>query len=393
MGDALLAEVGRRLRHQVSADSAVGRSMGDVFMMLLEDVPSLEWATRQAESVVAAIAHPFELGGREVNTSASVGVALALHDAAPVTPDELVRRAEVGLYTAKSGGRSRVAVYDPTTDVMTPERIDLEADLHHAIERHELLVYYQPIVRLADGQTCGLEALLRWRHPRLGIVPPNSFIPIAEETGAIVPLGRWVLRQAAFQVAAWRQQLEGYQGLSLNVNVSPVELRHPKFLENVADAVAASGLPPAAVTLEVTETALVGEGEGQILTALCEQDVKLAIDDFGTGYSSLSYLHRLPAASLKIDRAFVAALDANRGNAPIVEAIVAVARSLRMQVTAEGIETPRQLNLLREAGCDYGQGYLFGRPLPSADAERLIVGSRAAGTAAAPHSAYATTPA
>jgi diguanylate cyclase (GGDEF)-like protein len=378
MGDSLLVAVGDRLSRQIGADRRPGRyvarSLADLFMLLFEDVQDLAEATREAESIVAAIAEPFRLSGREVTTTASVGVAIAEPGPGRVGPDELVRRADVALYTAKLRGRRTVGVYDPSSDAMTPEQIALEADLHHAIERRELLVYCQPLVRLSDGGIRGLEALLRWRHPRLGMIPPDRFIPIAEDTGLIVPLGRWVLRQAAFQAAAWRRHLTGNDSLHLSVNVSPVELRHPAFPDSVADTLRASGLPASALTLEITESALVGNFEAHVLTAVHQQGIRLAIDDFGTGYSSLSYLHRLPASVLKIDRAFVTSMEADSGSALLVQAVIAIARSLGMTVTAEGIESTRQRDLLRAAGCDYGQGYLFGPPLPIHKVEQLIVG-------------------
>jgi EAL domain-containing protein (putative c-di-GMP-specific phosphodiesterase class I) len=310
----------------------------------------------------------------------SVGIALA----APGERDaeRLLRDADAAMYRAKRDGKARYRVFDPQDGWRLRRQVQLEADLSRAVERGQLRLFYQPLVAIHDGRLVGFEALVRWEHPRYGLLGPGEFIPLAEENGLIQPIGLWVLEEACRQARAWQEE-GGGEPLLISVNLSPRQLRDSRLREDVARILAETGLPAASLQLEVTEGVLV-EDDPTVranLEALKELGVRLAVDDFGTGYSAMAYLQRFPFDCLKIDRTFVASLG-NAGGTAIVRSIVALARDLRLHVSGEGIETPEQLRELAASGCEWGQGFPFGKPLPAEEATRWVERRRAPGIAA-----------
>jgi diguanylate cyclase (GGDEF)-like protein/PAS domain S-box-containing protein len=372
VGDALLVAAAERLQACVRTGDTVARLGGDEFTVLLEEVTSPAQAQQVAASVVLAFQQPFVVAEQELYVTASVGVACTQQT--DVTGQELLRQADVALYQAKAGGRACALLYDPAMDTNTEARLGLENDLRRAVERQQLVLHYQPDVDLATGQVTGVEALVRWQHPRLGLVPPLEFIPLAEETGLILPIGQWVLKEACRQAVAWRRAQPQLQPLVMSVNLSARQLEAPGFIEEVAAVLAESGLPPACLRLELTETAVMRRVEEMIplLHKLKALGVQLAIDDFGTGYSSLSHLARFPVDTLKVDQSFVRQMGSDAGTTAIVQATIALAHALHMEVTAEGIEQPDQLLQLRRQHCDRGQGFYFARPLSAAAVAELL---------------------
>jgi diguanylate cyclase (GGDEF)-like protein len=367
-GDTLLIEAAARIAACVRPNDLVARLGGDEFTVILGDVETSETASQVAERVLAAFQTPFAIAGQEVFLTPSIGVACATGSA----PD-LLRRADVALHQAKATGRARVVMFDEQMDDRARERLSLQTDLHRAIERGELRLFYQPEVALLSGAIVGVEALVRWQHPERGLIPPIEFIPLSEETGLILPLGRWVLAEACRQGAAWLAQQPG-RPLTVAVNLSARQLLEPDLADQVAAALEESGFPPELLELELTESMVMGDVDGALRTlqALKLLGVRLAMDDFGTGYSSLSYLARLPVDTLKIDQSFVRRLHNDSGTAAIVEATVGLAHALGMSITAEGIETPEDLARLRALRCERGQGYYFCRPAPAADLHALL---------------------
>jgi diguanylate cyclase (GGDEF)-like protein/PAS domain S-box-containing protein len=364
-GDALLGAVAARLRACARAGDTVARLGGDEFVLLLEGLADGDEAARAARRIAAALAPAFAVDGQELFVTASVGVALNTpdHDGA----EALLRDADIAMYRAKRAGRARWALFDPSMNGAAA-RLALETDLHRAVgpgRCAEFVLHYQPLIALATGRIAGVEALLRWRHPVRGLVPPGDFIPLAEETGLILPLGRWALGAACRQLRAW-QLRTGDHALTVGVNLSASEFLQPDLAAAVAGVLAETGLPPATLTLEITESVLMAEvaRSRAALDALRALGVRLAIDDFGTGYSSLAYLQRFRVDTLKIDRAFVTGVDGHPEGAAIVRAIVTLAHALGLGVTAEGVETAAEAAYLRGLGCAQGQGYHFARPLP-----------------------------
>jgi len=360
-GDQLLVAVTTALCACLRDTDTLARFGGDEFALLLEEVGDLNGALRVADRLIAALAPALPVAGREIVVSTSVGLALS---AGPEdTPADLLRFADVALYRAKESGRGRCEVFYPGMGEGALARLDLEYDLRGAAERGELIVYYQPKVDLATGHTMLLEALVRWQHPTRGLVPPGEFIPLAEETGLIVPLGRWILATACRQFQAWYGAYPHKTAPHLAVNLSPREFRDPELVTGVVATLAASGFPPDRLILEVTETVAMERIDETLATlaALKKLGVRLALDDFGMGHSSLAYLQRLPLDTLKIDRSFFTDTVQNRS---IVRAVTALAHGIGLAVTAEGLETMEQVVWAQAAGCDYGQGYYFARPLP-----------------------------
>jgi diguanylate cyclase (GGDEF)-like protein/PAS domain S-box-containing protein len=367
-GDELLAAVAARLQTCVRPGDSVARLGGDEFAVLLMEDRDDRAADVVAARTVEAFRAPFELSGREVVVTASIGIATG--SPMEATADTLLRDADAAMYAAKWSGAARAERFEPTMHVAALERLELSADLRLALARDELVVHYQPVVALGTGAVEGVEALVRWQHPTRGLVPPVRFIPLAEELGLIIPIGRWVLDQACRQAARWMEAGVLARDVSVCVNVSARQLHDEALTQHVADALAVSGLDPTALVLEITETALVQDVEVAALrlAALKALGVRVAIDDFGAGYSSLDYLRRFPVDVLKIDKSFVDGVATGQQGRALVQAIVDLGTSLRMVLVAEGIEEEEQLAVLQAAGCGSGQGFLFARP---ADAEAI----------------------
>ncbi|HZQ98024.1 MAG TPA: EAL domain-containing protein [Chloroflexota bacterium] len=373
VGDNLLVAVAQRLRGCVRSGDTVARLGGDEFTVLLEDIAAAADAGQVAERIMAAMQAPFELAGHELCISASIGIAVS--GGHGVRPDDLLRDADAALYRSKSRGKARYEVFDASMQARALERLRLENELRHGIDRGDLRVHYQPMVRLATGRIAAVEALVRWEHPERGFIPPGDFIPLAEESSLILPLSRWVLAEACRQASQWRGGGRDQPAIGVSVNLSLRQFQHPSLVDEVAAALHASGLEPRRLTLEITEGMMMeaAEAASAILGDLKALGVRLAIDDFGTGYSSLGYLKRFPIDQLKIDRSFVAGLGRDPEDTAIVHAVVRLAHTLGLEVTAEGIETAAQLEALRATGCEHGQGYYFARPLPAGAVERLFV--------------------
>ena len=369
VGDALLRAVSRRLGNVVRQGDTVARLGGDEFAVLLEDLDGPHVAQQVATRFLEELHTSFPLEGHDVFVGASIGLAVA---GADDDADEELRNADLAMYRAKALGKNRCEVFEPDMHAAAIERLAVEGDLRHAVARGELRLHYQPVVDLRDGSLVGVEALLRWQHPTRGLVQPLDFIAVAEESGLIVPVGRWVLTEACRQVARW--QRETGTPLRLSVNISARQLQAPRLAEHVAKTLRATGIRPSDLVLEITESILVDDAERTIakLHLLREIGVRLAIDDFGTGYSSLNYLRRLPVDILKIDRSFVKGIGTETELTALTGAIVGIGRDLGLETVAEGIEDVSQLDALRAMGCAYGQGYLYARPMPPADVAAIV---------------------
>ena len=367
-GDQLLVAVAERLRAVMRPEDTTARFGGDEFAILLEDTTE-DGTRRAAERILEALRSPFEFHGRQVVMHASIGASIT--STTDTEPDDLLRQADLAMYTAKTSGKGRFAFYEPQMHAAAVTRMELKADLEQAIADHEFELHYQPIVDLRSGHVSGVEALVRWRHAERGLVLPSEFIPIAEETGLIVQLGSWVVQAACQQLADWtaagRLSSPLLKRLSVWVNLSARQLQEPEFVETVADALRSSGIQPDRLTLEITESALMADVDQSAATLhrLRALGVRLAIDDFGTGYSSLSYLERLPVEVLKIDRSFTAAIGQGRDVPVLVRSIVKLGQTLHMEVLAEGIETAEQLARLRAIDCRLGQGFYFAAAMPA----------------------------
>jgi diguanylate cyclase (GGDEF)-like protein/PAS domain S-box-containing protein len=360
-GDQLLVQVADRLRGCLRRVDTIARIGGDEFTVLLEDVAAVGDAALVAERIIEAFRESFRIEKQEIFVGASIGIALGGRDQG-TTAQGLLRNADIAMYRAKANGRACFEVFKASMRETVKGRLKMETELRRALDRGELRLHYQPQVDLRTSRIVGLEALVRWEHPERGLVPPGSFIPIAEETGLILPIGRWVLETACRQASIWRAEI----GLDLvmAVNLSPRQFRHPRLVQDVGQVLAETGLDASGLEVEITEGTAMGDADATVKTLehLKAIGIRLAIDDFGTGYSSLGYLKRFPIDVLKVDRSFVAGLPANRGDAAIVRAVVGLTRALGLKAVAEGVETTEQLVELRGLGCDQGQGYLFGRP-------------------------------
>ena len=367
----VLATLGKRLQLLMRTTDTVARLEGPNFAIHLDEIRHVSDAQRVAGRVAQALEEPLHLGGRELRLATSIGIALSV--TGYERPDDIVRDAFLAMNQARAQGGHRQEMFDQKMQSEVELRMRLEADLRRALERGEFLVYYQPIIRLETWRISGFEALIRWRHPERGLVSPGEFIPIAEETGMIVPLGEWVLREAARQTKVWQDQYPDLD-LSVSVNLSGRQIAEPDLVETVARVIDETGLVPGSLKLELTETLLMHHYETAIQTMhdLRDMGVKLSIDDFGTGYSSLSHLHRFPIDYLKVDRSFVGRVGSDPRESEIVRVIVGLGRNLGMKVIAEGVETSEQLGFLRGLECEYGQGYYFARPLDAEAAGALL---------------------
>ncbi len=372
VGDALLRDVAQRLQSVARPEDTVARIGGDEFLVLVDAVGSDEEALMLGGRFHDALSPHFDLDEIEHRVTASIGVAVS--SASKTSFEQLLSDADMAMYSSKAGGKDTVQLFQPSMHKQVRERFRLQADLAKALERNEFWLLYQPEFDATGERLDGFEALVRWNHPAQGLVRPDRFIPLAEESGLIVPLGRWVLVEALRQAAAWENVGTGAEPLNISVNVSAVQLKAPSLLADVKDALEQSQIDPARVVLEITEHSLVEDPDTviSVLHALKELGVRLAIDDFGTGYASLSYLQSMPVDILKIDQAFVKASDDGERGRELLEAIVSIGRSLSLLTIAEGIEQSDQLATVREMGCDLVQGYLLGRPLPIEEAQRLI---------------------
>jgi diguanylate cyclase (GGDEF)-like protein/PAS domain S-box-containing protein len=374
VGDQLLCVVAERLVAAVRPGDTVARIGGDEFIVLAEEVADETAALDLAARLRASVAWPIHAAGTEAVITCSIGVALApAEDAAA-----LVRHADAAMYRAKEGGRNRAELFDEELRDVATNRLGLLADLHHAVARGELRLHYQPIVALDGERVIGVEALVRWQHPERGLVPPDTFIRVAEDRGLIVEIGKWVLREACRQAARWTHAGPGGKSLHMAVNISARQLSPGAGLvESVAEILRDSGVDPSTLVLEITESALMGDAEAalRILTELKALGVRLAIDDFGTGYSSLVYLKRFPVDLLKIDMAFIRGLGQDPEDSAIVACVIGLARAVGIEAVAEGVETVAQLEALQALGCAFGQGYLWSRPVPAVDFDHTLLAS------------------
>jgi diguanylate cyclase (GGDEF)-like protein len=369
-GNELLQAVARRLRGCIRAEDTLARLAGDEFALLMGNIPDRTVAVGIAEKIVAAFEEAFTVARRPLFVSASVGVAVYPSDGD--SSESLLKNADAAMYRAKEQGRNTYREYTAAMNVTAQHRLTLENGLHSAVDRNELYLCYQPRVNLVTGRIDGMEALIRWNHPELGFVPPSEFIPIAEETGMIGPLGEWVIREACRQTQEWNEA--GFPALTVAVNLSARQFEIQNVPDLVAQVLRDTGLPAVQLELELTESLALQEPEAirSVLLDLKQIGVHCAIDDFGTGYSGLQYLTRFPLDRLKIDKAFVRDMANGGDEARLVAAVIGLAHGLRMEVTAEGVETDEQLEFLIEHGCDQMQGYLFSQPVPADEFERLI---------------------
>ena len=370
IGDELLVAMAQRLKRCLRPGDTVARFGGDEFAFLLVDVRKISGAIRVAERIKEALAAPFNLEGHEVFTTASIGLTMGRTDYARA--EDFLRDADAAMYRAKAQGRARYEIFDSEMHARAVTLLHLESDLRRAIDHHQLSIHYQPIVSLQTGSITGAEALLRWQHPQRGFVSPGEFIPLAEETGLIRPVGEWVLQAACAQARAW--QADGYRGLRVTVNFSSRQFEYENIQELIKKVLKDTRLAPQTLELEITESMAIRDGElgARTLNALKAFPIRISIDDFGIGSSSLAYLKRLPIATLKIDRSFVRDLATDSDDASITSAIIAMAHSLKLNVVAEGVETEEQLAFLRSQQCDEMQGYLFSPPVPAEAFSKLL---------------------
>jgi len=381
-GDILLCLVADRLRAQLREGDSLARLGGDEFVVLIENYGNSIALSACAQRLVEQLSAPFLLGKKDCHVTASIGISTFPADGSDSR--SLLKAADVAMYRAKETGRNNYQYYLPSMNVHTLERLELESDLRHALERGEFFLHYQPKVEIASGLITGVEALLRWKHPIRGLVPPLDFIPLAEETGLIVPIGEWVLATACARTKSW--QGRGLPKLSVAVNLSARQFADTMLLAKLTRIIHASGLDPSLLELEITESVVMSNGESavSVLEKLKSIGVQIAIDDFGTGYSSLAYLKRFPIDILKVDRSFIRDIPADSGDMKITRAIIAMAHSLRLKVVAEGVETAEQMEFLGSQSCDAVQGYFLYRPLQEEELVDVLERNRAASRCAEP---------
>ena len=381
-GDELLVEVAGRLRSALRPEDTLARMGGDEFVILLEGVEDEGAAGLVAERIAEALREPVVLGGpeggQEVFATASIGVVTLGRGGEKTAPEDLLRDADTAMYRAKANGKARSAVFRRGMAEAPVARLRLEGELRRALERGEFRVFYQPKALMETGEIVGAEALLRWEHPERGLLAPDDFVALAEETGLVVPIGRWVLEEACRQAKAWREELPPGALSTMNVNVSARQFGDPDLVGAVRGALEGARLDPGVLVLEITEGTLMRDAPSTVATLgeLKDLGVGLAVDDFGTGYSSLSYLKRFPVDYVKIDRSIVSGVERDAGNEAIVAATVAMARALGLGVVAEGVETAEEAEKLRSLGCEMGQGFYWWRPSPPGEAAKLLGGAR-----------------
>ena len=375
LGDKVLMIAAKRFVRMVNSSDLVARIGGDEFAIILKNLSTSGKAQKVARRIFDSISQPFSLSSNRISISVNIGIAPC--DTEYDTPEEILRDADIAMHYAREKN-SGVAVFTKELRVRFLERVRFENDLRLAIDRNELSMNYQPLVSLQDGELMGVEALLRWHHSEFGLIPPNKFIPIAEESGLIIPITVWILQETTNQIARWQKISPAFKNLVVSVNISGKHLSNDDLLDDVENALAMSRISPKTLKLEITESAAMENAEHTInmLNKLKQIGVQLSIDDFGTGYSSLSYLHRLPFDTLKIDRSFVCNVGSGGENSEILQTIVSLAKSLKKKVIAEGIETEAQLSLLQNLGCDYGQGYLLARPQTRENMEKALYEGR-----------------
>jgi len=368
-GDEVLVEVAKRLATSVRASDTAARFGGDEFALLLEDIDGVQEAADTADRVLETLALPLRVAHKELSLRCSIGISV-VSDGSPAGAEELIRDADAAMYRAKRDGKGSYRLFEPEMHEGVLARLELRTDLQRAIATEQLALHYQPVVRIQDGSISGVEALLRWRHPERGMIPPDQFIPLAEETGLIVPIGRWVLREGCRHARRMRDTLPGGETLTMSINLSVKQLQHSDVIADVHDAIEEAGIEPSALTLEITETVLMADTDLAVtrLRELKALGVNLALDDFGTGYSSLSYLSRFPVDILKMDRSFLTG-GATPEMSELASAVLALGTTLKLDVVAEGIEQPEQWTSLRDLGCEFGQGFFFARPM---DAEAAL---------------------
>jgi len=372
VGDKLLLQVSKRLRLAVRQGGTIARLGGDDFVALFEDFDDLSEVIFMVDWIKNIFEEPFILGDSEFYVGCSFG--LAISDKPDVTSAELIRDAEIAMYRAKAKGSDTLEIYDQSMNNQTHDRLKMENDMRYALQRNEFIANYQPLINLDTGKIGGWEALIRWRHPERGLVPPIEFIGLAEETGLIISVGAWILEEACRQAQIWRERFPSYSESIMSVNLSMRQFQQQDIAKKIIEIIEKHHFDPRLLKLEITESATMRDPATNlaVMNALKAYKIKLAIDDFGTGYSSLSYLKRMPVNTLKIDKSFVDGLGLDGESTAIIETIISLAKVLGMNVTAEGIETADQFSLLKTMGCDIGQGYYFSRPLLPADAEKLM---------------------
>jgi diguanylate cyclase (GGDEF)-like protein len=372
VGDQLIIAIAQILQECTREVDTVARLSGDEFAILLDNFEDFQDASEIAERLLGRLSSPIYLDERTVFTGASIGIVIGSSNYQNGV--ELLRDADIAMYRAKAMGKGRYAIFDHEMYTQTLHLSQIETDLRHAVERQELLLYYQPIVSLKTGSIIGFEALVRWQHPTQGLIFPNDFIEIAEDTGLIIPIGEWCLKEACHQLQTWHLQFPATSSLYISVNLSSRQIKQYDFIDKLDKILVDTGLGGEHLKLELTESMLMDQGERtmDLLYKIKSRHIRLSIDDFGTGYSSLSYLHRFPVDTLKIDRSFVRLINPIRGNYEIVDTIITLAHSLGMDTIAEGVETIHQLNYLKNLGCEAVQGYIFSKPLSLQLAESII---------------------
>ncbi|HEX6279261.1 MAG TPA: bifunctional diguanylate cyclase/phosphodiesterase, partial [Pyrinomonadaceae bacterium] len=371
IGDKVLTIAAKRFVRMLDVKDTVARIGGDEFAIILRGLGSTSKAEKVARRIYQNITQPFSLSGNSITVDINIGIAPC--DVEYDTPEEILRDADIAMHYAKEKGNG-LAVFTKELRDRFLERVRLEMDLRYAVDRNELALHYQPIISLSDGRLVGFEALLRWYHSELGMIPPNRFVPIAEDSGLIKPITVWILAEAGHQLAKWQSLAPDYSRLMVSINISGKHLGNNDLIHDVEGALALTKIDPSSLKLEITESAAMENPEHTVnmLNSLKDLGVQLSIDDFGTGYSSLSHLHKLPFDTLKIDRSFVSSVGEAGENSEILQTIISLAKNLKMRVVAEGIETESQLRVLQNLGCDLGQGYLLAKPKSREETEKLL---------------------